>query len=322
MQQDGYAKSLRALIPIEFDLDRYRAANKLDALGWFANLFRRKIARAMVDALPEEEALRSEYLGHLLSILGRDCLFDESFFGLLCQSEMHKMIALGMLWEGQTIEGSTQSLHFRGFRSLTLGDIMEIRGDLRKRPDIDELVSRHESMWDFEKYDRGSREWALLSELFVTPFDMFKGTFTKKKVVRAYASIDLGMPDKLLIESFELWLKCARTMFDIDKQTIKKFSEAQHFRNWASQQVLPYLDLDLWHRFNRKKATNRQMQDILFPVHPKTDRAFYKGTIEIIKMLLERDGLDVLRMQADAEHSFDVQEIVKREYGLPCHEGP
>lgn len=151
---------------------------------------------------------------------------------------------------------------------------------------------------------------------------MFKGTFTKKKVVRAYASIDLGMPDKLLIESFELWLKCARTMFDIDRQTIKKFSEAQHFRNWASQQVLPYLDLDLWHRFNRKKATKREMQDILFPEQPKTDRAFYKGTIEIVKMLLEEDGLDVLRMQADAEHSFDVQEILKREHGLSCHEGP
>lgn len=322
MQEDSYAKSLRAFIPDEFDLDRYREANKLDALGWFANLFRRKLARAMIGALPEEEALRSEYLGRLLSLFGRECLFDESFFGLLCQSEMHKMIALGMAWEGQTIEGSVQSLHFRGFRSLTLGDIMEIRGDLRNRPEIDELVSRHEGMWAFEKYDHDSRERAFLLELFVTPFDMFKGTFGNKRVVRAHASIDLGMPDKLLIESFELWLKCARTIFGIDKQTIKKFSEAQHFRNWASQQVLPYLDLDLWHRFNRKKATKHQMQDILFPEQPKSERAFYKGTIESIKMLFEQDGLDVLRMQADSEHSVDVQVILKREFGLPAQEGP
>jgi hypothetical protein len=315
MERYRYANGLGELIPKMFDLDRYREASKLDSLGWYANLFRRRLTSASLHALSEEGDSRSRCVEGLLSVLGRPSLFDESFFGLLEEGERDRMIALGMGWSAQTIERAAHSLEFRGVRSMSLGDIMEIRSDLRERPALDELIARHQSIWDIAKYEIGSKERNLLTQMYETPFDNFRGTCTKKKVVRAYASIDLSMPDKLLLESFRLWLKSARIMFDFGEKSIKPFSEAQHFRNWASQQILPYLDLDLWHRFNGKKTTKRQMQDILFPGQPKSERAFYKGTIETIKWLFEEGGLDVLRMQADAEHSLEVQEILRRKWG-------
>jgi hypothetical protein len=345
MKRNDYPSALRQFIPPEFDLDRYNYAHKLDSLGWYTNLLRRQVAKEIVDTLPEEQVARSAHLEALLSIMRRECLFGESFFGLLDQTEVESMIAFGMVAESETLDSNRDQLRFRGIRSLSLGDIMAIGGTLRKRPEIHEMVDRHESSGDILKYEHGSKERDLLSKIYFTPFDKFRRVEVGNDVTWAHVVVNLEMPNRMIMESFELWLRDARMMLLADsdemdfsadgkepsKQKAKKrvtqreaakegkpfkeFSKAQHFFNWGQQRILPYLDVSLWNHLNGRRPTAAEMQNILFPEHPKSERSFYKGTIELVRVLFQEGGMDMLRKQADAEHSLYVQEVLEREWG-------
>ena len=59
-------------------------------------------------------------------------------------------------------------------------------------------------------------------------------------MLRSFLRVDLTAPDSVLLASFKRWLADEHKL--ISRQRIQKFSKAT-LRRWATNQVLPYIDL-------------------------------------------------------------------------------
>jgi hypothetical protein len=78
--------------------------------------------------------------------------------------------------------------------------------------------------------------------------------------------VDLGAPDDHLVKEFRAWLKRVRREAGVPQ--IPKGFGAEHFADWHSKRLLPYLDLTLWARLNGGSINLSVMGYALFPDEP------------------------------------------------------
>jgi hypothetical protein len=108
-------------------------------------------------------------------------------------------------------------------------------------------------------------------------------------------SINLRLPDSLLIESFKKYLAEKR-------KTVPAFS-TKHYRetaydHWADLGILPYLDLIIWGIETETQIPNRVLADALYPSGDKCEETIRKTTSQLAETLLDSKSIFQLIMQA------------------------
>ena len=69
-------------------------------------------------------------------------------------------------------------------------------------------------------------------------------------------------PDSMIIEDFKQWLKGARSVFNMPTKNL--FSDA-NMASWARNQILAFIDLNIWARYEGVTITDAVMGNTLFP---------------------------------------------------------
>ena len=100
------------------------------------------------------------------------------------------------------------------------------------------------------------------------------------------------MPDKILIQQFEDYLKHVRQKYPFVKEGNKyKYPE---YQKWVDYSVLPYLDLKLWAEEEGCSIPYRVMADAIFPDGDKGEEMVRKTTKKIADMLINDEYVDFL----------------------------
>ncbi len=119
--------------------------------------------------------------------------------------------------------------------------------------------------------------------------------------------VDLSLPDKLLRQQFENYLKTQRKrlkstspqqlkstspqMLDILNSTSSKYPE---YQKWAKYGILQYIDLKLWEKEADTEIPHRVMADAIFPAGEKGEEAVRKTTKKIADTICTRQYLTLL----------------------------
>lgn len=102
-------------------------------------------------------------------------------------------------------------------------------------------------------------------------------------------SVNLLVPDKLLVEQFKQMLK------DLRRKGLGMENCAKSdFLGWSRFGVLPYLDLKIWEHETGMKIPNRVMADAIFPPGEGGEEVVRKTTAKLAQELLTRKSLEIL----------------------------
>lgn len=269
-------------LPEWFDVTRYDGASELTLAAWLDNLDGRYDLLSLSDKRLAElqnwlDATFST--GDTLAITwgpyaegeieaSYHLYYDDSEFASLETPTVHPVyVSFVARWVADAIQGE-------GSLSRQLWGLAEKLNEAEARPmEEDEIIDDESQEFLDQPFDTAQREdfAKQREELFANDaLSESSPIFAKiRELLGGPASddslrieVDLGAPDKLIIEDFRNWLKAARRVYSIEMKNY--FTESMR-SDWAEFGVLPYLDLSIWARANSVNITDAVMGDALFP---------------------------------------------------------
>ncbi len=114
-----------------------------------------------------------------------------------------------------------------------------------------------------------------------------------------FVEINLTVPDKILIEQFASYLRNIRKKYpDIKPANPYK---APEYKKWLEYGLLPYLDLNLWERENNVSIPYRVLADAIFSDGNMGEEMIRKTTKKIADQVMNKDYIDFLATIAAQE---------------------
>lgn len=120
--------------------------------------------------------------------------------------------------------------------------------------------------------------------------------------------VDLSVPDKILLKLFKEWLAEQRKGdITISKKTYTK----SILRRWATNQVLPYIDLNYWATLNKVSIPHWLMAEALFPGEYQGDKIdrVRKTTLNNAEEIMEQECLYAM----SAQFTHETNKIINTE---------
>jgi len=122
----------------------------------------------------------------------------------------------------------------------------------------------------------------------------------KTSIPQVNVSVNLSLPDKVLIKQFIQMLQSLRDplqrVYYPDPDQRKP-----DYSNWVRFGVLPYLDLRIWEREAEIKIPNRVMADAIFPPGVGGEEVVRKTTAKLAEELQTLESLETLAALAAHE---------------------
>lgn len=113
-------------------------------------------------------------------------------------------------------------------------------------------------------------------------------------------NVDMGLPDKVLIEQFKQLLINLRSPLQQAGVSIHNKLRPD-FEGWAKFGILPYLDLNTWAELEGVIIPNRVMADAIFPLGEGGEEVVRKTTQKIANEILTKSHLNKLAALAAHE---------------------
>lgn len=292
-------------LPDWFSLEKYDQATKLDAKGWYENIFHRQefyyisdnilLSNAKAREANENHQDNSLLLSHIIED-GRI-----GFVNLMRANPIIKPMDIKIdsdkpeprrffdEFYGKKIKGGVRSMTVRDLRmadrSLSKG-----RRDYSKKwiDQIDKILWTNKGLVDFKNWiDEPiykSRCCAALDSVEETT--EHRGT---KSISQIEVVVNTDLPDSILIEDFKIWLESVRD---------SKRTRRPDFDKWASLGFLPFMDLTIWSRINDVSIPFRVMADAIFQPGEYDSETVRKTVLPIAMPLLagepDADGSNMM----------------------------
>ena len=87
-----------------------------------------------------------------------------------------------------------------------------------------------------------------------------------------YLKIDLGAPDKLILQKFENWLTKTREESGVAPKSQVLLFKKEELKNWHANKLLPFLDLAFWRLVSGQKLTDGDILNKLYPSTLEIDK--------------------------------------------------
>ncbi len=274
-------------LPDWFDLEKYTAAKTLDAAGWYEQLSVRNCLSSLLsynlrDNLPisqqDLEALEALRATPIIDVN------DNFLIRVLCCG--------GELWELKT-----------GKPRYSLGVHMtSVREHYRTENNIESKK---------RTYARNFFSQIFSGNLFKQPIVPLKypckdwidepiDNIRSSPDFNVHINVDMGLPDKVLIEQFKQLLINLRSALQQVGVSIDNKLRPD-FEGWAKFGILPYLDLNTWAELEDVTIPNRVMADAIFPVGEGGEEVVRKTTQKIADEILTESHLNKLAALAAHE---------------------
>lgn len=274
-------------LPDWYKLEKYEAAKSLDAAGWYEQLSIRNCLKSLLSYdLRDNLPISQQHLEALEGLRSTPIIDVNNNFliRVLCCG--------GELWELKTGDPK----YSLGVHMTTVREHYHTENniEIEKRTYARNFFSQ---VWSEGVFDEPyvplkypCKDW--IDE----PIDGITNTINYTINV----SVDLGLPDKVLIEQFKQMLESRR------KPLLKVGISIENklrpdFEGWAKFGVLPYLDLNTWAELEGLTIPNRVMADAIFPVGEGGEEVVRKTTEKIAKEILTKSHLNKLAALAAQE---------------------
>lgn len=270
-------------LPSWFDLKKYSQAAPLDAGGWYEQLIVRKWLSKMMDWRDEDEKPLGDSDLEILSFVRSTPIVD-----VTATLKMRVWFYDGVMHELRT----EKPIYSLGVRLSTVRDfyLFEQRIEPAKR----EYAHSFFAQWKDRDWLNGSDEVKFpCTDWIDEPIDAISNASDSTLNML----VDLGLPDKVLIEQFKTLLQSLRkprTQAGCDFAPTRRLN----FSDWVRFGVLPFIDLKIWERETGSKIPNRVMADAIFPAGEGGEEVVRKTTSKIAKELLADESLKLLAAAA------------------------
>ncbi len=111
--------------------------------------------------------------------------------------------------------------------------------------------------------------------------------------------VDLNFPDKILIENFKQYLAARRA--ESKTEHLSKPNRQQDYYDWVRFGVLPYLDLKFWELETGNKIPLRIIADAIYPIGEGGEETVRKTTVPLANSLIQNNNLRILIAQVATE---------------------
>lgn len=301
------AKRIRRVsdLPDWFRLAKYEGAAELDAAGWFEQLCtRRDCINRLKFTQPKGPLDVSQYFFEILATIREAPIVDAT-----------KIIVFGdhtRMSHNSTFKGEPKLDHFfSGVTSLTTRGLKHIEDKLS--PGRREYLHRFWTQFKDDEwtiFDPENMEYHYPPKRWIDAPIHESYMFSKNKAVRlgqefSPITVDLSLPDTLLINAFKLWLANAR------KETGMYPSSTRYrkpdFESWTRFGVLPWLDLTIWQEEVGLTIPSRVMADAIFPYGEGGEETVRKTTKPMAMSLIENEKVNdypLFTLAAQAAHEL------------------
>lgn len=261
-------------LPTWFKLEKYEAAKKLDAVGWYEQLLVRHAIKTFLKS-NISDVIKTQF--QLLQkspivYIDEDCVFGQFFlsdklFELKTKKPnyslgVHKLTVHELYLIENNIEEEKRTYARNYFRN---------RFNMFLIPPLDYPVKYPFKPWIDE------------------PIDGIRRTLDNDVHVR----VDLGLPDKVLIEQFKQMLESIRKpLLKVGVSVENK--QRPDFEGWAKFGILPYVDLTIWAEIEGVTIPNRVMADAIFLVGEGGEEVVRKTTQKLAEEMLTESHLNKL----------------------------
>lgn len=293
-------------LPDWFALEKYRAADNLDAAGWYEILLQRwnHFFWFFIDG-PEKYKKDRDY--------GQNYYYDALLqsrkdpLSLLTDDVQIALIGGGPL---QALKYNKRdfSTFSHAISPLTIRRLYQQERRLKKptRTRIRAWFDRiYDDFGNFEmtvQYE-AECEWA---KSFID--DPIFEAFEKEGEERGwrdpwrdhdFVEIDLTVPDKILIQQFTDYLRQVRKKYPNVKPA--KPYKRPEYKKWVEYGLLPYLDLKLWEIENNFSIPYRVLADAIFPDGDMGEEMIRKTTKKIADQVMDKDYINFMATIAAQE---------------------
>lgn len=265
-------------IPDWFNLENYKNAKNLTAMGWYSQLVsRRGLYNQVSDLNAYNQSVDEDQrykLKDFISIGAANIYENIKKNGLLSNVDevypYHKV--------------------FNNISSLSIRDCFSIETELsviKTKEHLEQLKKIHEK--EMIDIDSDIKNNTLLSKPLNEILD-----FGNDQLVK----INLSASDEKIISDIKDWLKEKRNEHKKNIYTKKNYTQI-HFDKWISKSVLPYLDLTIWAKMESKSISYNVMGKTIFPNEYDIDLAekVRKTVSDLALSLITRESLVMLGSQ-------------------------
>ena len=294
-------------LPDWYELEKYRAADNLDAASWYEILLQRWNHFFWLEQEGGKKYRSDRYEG------------ENPFYAALLQSRKAPLSLLTddkqilLIGGGQLAALKYDKKDFSTFSHaispLTIRRLYQKEHCLKKatRTRIRKWFDGFFDDWDkiemTEEY-KAECKWAL-SFVDAPIFEAFEKEGEEKDPYYDHRRghdcvyVDLTVPDKILIRQFTDYLRQVRRR-NPDIKPAKPYKTPE-YKKWVEYGLLPYLDLKLWETENNVSIPYRVLADAIFPDGNMGEEMIRKTTKKIADQVNDRDYIDFLATIAAQE---------------------
>jgi len=287
-------------LPKWFHLDKYKAAKKLNAAGWYEQLRLRVNFLVYLDPTQDEVPAEirelpifKDALAEALAVFRETPIFD-------IKGEGRGKLPIFLYFDDPS-RLCKKFDYALGVHQMTLEEFELVRSA------IDPIRLQYVACWKdqfqyhmldtskpFYKLPPWIREPVCKSIIVEIKDEHDFGPVNLDTVV-----VDLNFPDKILIENFKQYLASRRE--ESKTEHLSKPNRQQDFYDWTRFGVLPYLDLKLWEMETGNKIPLRVLADAIYPLGEGGEETVRKTTAPLANSLIQEHNLRILITQVAIE---------------------
>lgn len=281
-------------LPQWFRLDKYKAAKKLTAAGWYEQFSIRNQLMEWLTAEvePQHQETLKAALAEAFAALRETPIFDIKSEG---------KSKLSMLFYFPDAESICKNHnHIPAVHPMTLEEFDSVRRG------IDPKKLAYVTHWANQFYsdDPPDPRPYKYEEWIRRPLNHSATPETKDENNFGFrgmdsVTVDLNFPDKILIENFKQYLAARRA--ESKTENLSKTNRQQDYYDWARFGVLPYLDLKLWELETGNKIPLRVIADAIYPIGEGGEETVRKTTAPLATSLIHNNHLRILIAQVAAD---------------------
>lgn len=305
---DGGKKIIRNVndLPDWYALEKYHAADSLDAAGWYEILLQRWNHFFWFDRNGPEKYKRDR---HDRKNYYYDALLQSRIdpLSLLTDAVQIALIGGGQL-EALKYDKKDFSTFSHAISPLTIRRLYQKEHRLKK-PTRTRIRAWFDSMFDdfvsIELTDEYKAEckWALsfIDDPIFEAFEKEGEEMDWLDQSRGHdcVYVDLTVPDKILIQQFTDYVRQVRRRYP-DIKPAKPY-KAPEYKKWIEYGLLPYLDLKLWEIENNVSIPYRVLADAIFTDGNMGEEMIRKTTKKMADQVMSKRYIDFLATMAAQE---------------------